>query len=170
MMKEGATAATPYMANKMTTSEKSKSIFGEIYGSELYWNLRCRVKEELLKSKAVQSASAAGSIEEVITKLARDLNLEPELKNKVYEIYDSALREETPLTWASFKLKDCQNLSSVLPPFYTQPQQETLESIVQARALWDEFLKQRVETIQKTFEKPMIRARVEPVEPEKKEL
>ena len=165
-MKEGA---TPYTANKMTLQEKSKIIFEEIYGSELYWNLRCKVKDELLKNKAMQSVGT-GAMNDMITKMVRETNLEPELKNKVYEIYESLLKEETAFTWASYKLKDCQNLNAVLPAFYTQQQRsqkETLESIVQAKSLWDEYLKQRVENLQKTLERPMIRRRAEPVEPGK---
>jgi len=166
-MKEGA---TPYTANKMLVSEKSKLIFNEILGSELYWNLRCRIKEELLKNKTLQTASSS-AIEDMISKMVKDLGLEPELKNKVFEIYDTLLKEETPYTWAKFKLKDCQNIG-ILPPFYTEQlnNQETLECIVQARIVWDEFLKQKVETIQKNAVRPYVHKRVEIIEPEKKEL
>ena len=164
-MKEGT---TPYMANKITVTEKSKIISQEIFNSEFYWNLRCKVKEDLLKSKSLQQSST--SLDELITKLARDLSIEPELRNKVYEIYDQSLKEESPYTWSNFKLQNCQNLN-ILPSFYTQQSNdETLECIVQSKAQWDDFLKQRVETIQNNIEKPLIKRRTEAIEVEKKEL
>ena len=166
-MKEGT---TPYMANKLTIPEKSKLISREIFGSEFYWNLRCRIKEDLLKNKVMQQAAESVSLDELITKLARELSLEPELRNKVYEIYDLMLKEETPFTWGNFKLQNCQNLK-ILPPFYTQPtNQETLECIIQSKTQWDEFLKQRIENLQKTLERPIIKRRAEAYEAEKKEL
>jgi hypothetical protein len=142
----------------MSTSEKSKIVFSDVFGSELYWNLRCKVKEELLKSKAtLLSQTHQGSVEELITKMVKDLNLESELKNRIYDIFDSKLKEETPYTWAKFKLRDCVN-PEMLPFFFTHPQEETLECIVQARSDWNDLIKSKVSGLMATYQKPIIRA------------
>eukprot|EP00826_Nyctotherus_ovalis_P010012 TRINITY_DN12656_c0_g1_i11.p1 TRINITY_DN12656_c0_g1~~TRINITY_DN12656_c0_g1_i11.p1 ORF type:complete len:409 (+),score=127.26 TRINITY_DN12656_c0_g1_i11:119-1345(+) len=80
------------------------------------------------------------------------------------------LKEETPYTWSNFKLQNCQNLK-ILPAFYTQQaHEETLECIIHSKAQWDDYLKQRVESLQKVLERPIIKRRAEAYEPEKKDL
>lgn len=60
------------------------------------------------------------SIEDAIPKMVKDLNLEQELKNKIFEIYDNILKEDAASAREKFRLKDCIN-TNILPGYFTNP-------------------------------------------------
>ena len=147
--------------NSLSVADKSKLLFEKLSSSEIYWSLRSRVKEELLKTSC-----APGEMMDIIPRLIKELNLETELKNEVFKMYMEHLKHEGAHIWAYKKFKECEDVD-FLPSFYLRGQTEQLECIIQAKQIWSDFVKQRFQMLQKSVFKPAVRQRIIKQEGEK---
>jgi len=146
---------TELISNKLTTLEISKLINFNLYGSELYLTIKNKLKDDILKSRPISEDP-----HEVISKMLKEMNMENDLKNYLYEYYKSRIKENSPVMWADYKFKDINEID-FLPPFYKSPYFESLDCIIQAKNIWNDFLKQRCKILQKNLKKPAVKNKIE---------
>jgi hypothetical protein len=86
------------------------------------------------------------------------LNLETKIKNKVHEVLDKNQYFKDSAAVTATKFKNCNDIQN-LPSYFFDREYEPLESVANARRLWSEQLKNRLNLVIRSSRKPFIKAK-----------
>ncbi|CAI2364950.1 unnamed protein product [Moneuplotes crassus] len=111
------------------------------------------VKDELVKKKDINE-----DLNSLIPKIMNNHNLDTQIKNKVQEIMEKNRYFKDNITVAKNQFKDCVDCS-FLPAFYKEKDFEPLESVANAKKIWNEQIKYKANVVARTVRKPFISAK-----------